>query len=114
MISGYNDAVADGRRELLALSRLQHSVSDPPPPDGAEVWSRNTAELQTRLLHLLIVSNLLALLSFQSVNSLRDLKRRHTEKPLKKCDLAPFIDTVTDEREFAPFMLERVMLPALT
>lgn len=69
--------MANGR-ELRALSRLQHSVSDPPPPGRAEVWSRNTAELQTGLLHLLIVSDLLALLGFQGENPLRDLKKdRH-------------------------------------
>lgn len=59
--------------ELWSLSRLQHSFPDPPPPGRAEVWSRNTAELQTGLLHLLIMSNLLALLGFQGENPLRDL-----------------------------------------
>lgn len=48
--------------KLLVLSRLQHSISDPPPPGRTVVWGGNTAELQTGLLHLLIVSDLLALL----------------------------------------------------
>lgn len=64
----------------VALSRLQHSVSDPPPPGRAEVWGRNTVQLKPGILHLLIVSNLLALLSFQGENPLRDLKRRDTHK----------------------------------
>ena len=74
MTDRYDDTVAAGRREL---SRLQHSVSDPPRPGGAEVRSGNAAELQTGLLHLLVVSDLLSLLRLQSENSLRDLKQRN-------------------------------------
>lgn len=59
-----------GRTEMRILARLQHSVLDPPPPSGAEVWSRNTAEFKTRLQHLLLVTDLLAVLGLQGEHPL--------------------------------------------
>ncbi|KAG7243554.1 hypothetical protein INR49_011110, partial [Caranx melampygus] len=69
------------RENLINWIREQggwHPVPDPPLPGGAEVGSRNTAELQTRLLHLLIMSNLLALLRLQidaAIDELQGVRR---------------------------------------
>lgn len=58
------------REEVRPLSRLQQPVPDPPPPGRAVVWSWNTEELKPRLMHFLIMSNMLALQGFQSEHPL--------------------------------------------
>lgn len=67
------------KTESLRSSGLQDSISDPPPPGGAEVWSRDAAQVEPRLAHLLIVSHLVALQGFQSENPLRDLETSRDE-----------------------------------
>lgn len=60
---------------ILNSSGLQDSISDPPPPDGAEVRSGDAAQLKPRLIHLLIMSYLSALQGLQSENPLWDLEK---------------------------------------
>lgn len=67
------------REEVRPLSRLQQPVPDPPPPGRAVVWSWNTEELKPRLMHFLIMSNMLALQGFQSEHPLWDLKDHLTD-----------------------------------
>lgn len=62
------------KKDFLLLSGLKDSISDPPPPGRAEVWSRDAAQFEPRLVHLLIVRYLVALHGFQSENPFRDLE----------------------------------------
>lgn len=91
MVSAQGEVIT----EMWVLSGLQHPVSDPPLPGRAEVWSRNTAELQTRLLYLLIMSNLLALQGLQSECPVGDLQRRHSISSCSPCFTQPESEGVT-------------------
>lgn len=100
-MKSWDDTVAMAGGQLLGSSGLQDSISDPPPPGRAEVRSRDTVELEPRLLHLLVVSYLLALQGLQSENPLWDLKRRQTYG-LDKCSIYNHWRAALCERLSAP------------